>query len=809
MLRSYLIIAVRNFRNGRIYSLINLMGLAIGLASVMLIIGYIGYELSFDKHFAKSARIYQLILENRETDPMQQTVSVPKPLGETLIREFPEIEASTLLSPSESNFLRENTPIKLNTLLVSPNFLDIFDMPVIKGDKVTALKEKFSIVITLQTAEKLFPKEDPIGQALSQKSGTGELTYFTITGVIQNIPSNTHFKADAIVSVPGFSEELNFKGYSAIPQFVLFKPAMSPASIEDKVSKVLKKYNLNDHSNVLFLPLEDIHLRSGNIAKWNLNVGDIRYIYILGSVAFLILFIGCINYINLTTAQALRRIKEVGIRKTLGSARRQLAFQFIGESLLFFSIAALLAALIALLVWPVFGNIVQVSLSWKNLFSLSNVAIFLFVAVFSGIAAGSYPALFLSKMNPAGILKDRQGGAKFNFGFRKVLIVFQFSISIVLIITTIIVWQQLDLFKNRPIGFEKDHLLVLPEIDMNKSQTAFKQTLQDNPNILSTSVASMKLGAGSFSSSSMTDPADSRRRIDFAYLGGDFDFIETLGIKVKAGRNFSNQDFRDITKLDSLYTDAMSQKKDARADEYAGQSPIIVTERMVKTLKLKNPVNQVLKLPALQGKIIGVVKDFQITSLKEHGPLLVYQLKTDGSYATTYIRLNNRNIPQSIEYIEKTWKKFFPNHPFSYSFADDNLQKLYESESRLASIFSTFAVLAIGISTLGLFSFVSLHVKQRTKEIGIRKVMGASASGLTILLSKDFVKLIAISVVIASPIAWYGANVWLKDFANRVEIEWWVFIIAATLSLLTGILTVYLQTAQAAKMSPVDSLKTD
>lgn len=803
MISSYFKIAFRSFRRGHIYSLINLFGLAIGLASVMLIIAYVGYELSFDKHFSNSNRIYQLVMKSGQNDLIQQTVQVPEPLGKTLIQEFPEVEASTLLSPGESTFLIGDKPIDLKTLLVNPDFFEIFDLPIIKGNKAAALSDKSGIVITADAADKLFPDVEAMGKTISRKSWNGKLSYFTVTGVIKNIPAQTHFTTDVILSTPVSSETLNFQAYSSRPQYVMLRDHADPDKLRHKVSGILSKYNLHKNSSIQFLPLADIHLRSGKIENSNFNINDIRYVYIFGCIAFLILLIGCINYVNLTTAQALQRVKEVGIRKTLGSSRGQLAFQFIGESFLFFSMAIILAVFISLLVWPTFSNFLHIQLPFSYLYNFQNVAVFLAVALMAGAFSGMYPALFISRLQPAGVLKDSQGRLKINLSLRKLLIVFQFTISIILIIATIVVWQQLSLFNNRPLGFQKDQLLILPVINMDGFQNGFKRSLLENPNILAVSIATLELGNGIGNSSKMPDPSDSTHALDFAFVYGDFDFIKTMGIKLKEGRNFSDKWASDILNYDSL--SSVANEIDAREIRY--QSPIIITESLSKKLELKNPADKVLKLSALKGRVIGVVKDFQVTTLKQQSPFLVYQLKTNGYAASTYIRLHTQNTSQSISYIEKIWKEYFPNQTFNYAFADDNLQKLYESENRLATIFSSFALLAIGISALGLFSLVALIVKQRTKEIGIRKVMGASVSGITILLSKDFVKLILIALVIASPAAWYGMNMWLQDFANRVEVEWWMFLVAASIALFIGIVTVTLQTSTAAKMNPVDSLK--
>ncbi|TLV03446.1 ABC transporter permease [Dyadobacter luticola] len=809
MIKNYITIGYRNFRKGHVYSFINLAGLAVGLSSVMLIIAYITYELSFDKHFPHADRIYQMVMESEETSPAERTTLTPEPLGKTLAAEFFEVESSTALYSNKMTYLVNDRPVELNAIFVNPDFFRVFDLRMVTGNKATALKDESGIVLTRQAAEKLYPGVNPVGKTMSWNSYNGSVTYYTVTAVVQDIPANTHFTGDAILARHVSNQPLNFQAYSSVPQYIRFKPNADVARVEASLQKTLTKYHLSKTTHVRLLPLTDIHLRAGKISSFNLNLSDIRYIYMLGTAALLILVIACINYVNLTTAHALQRVKEVGIRKTLGSGRWQLASQFIGESFLFFVFANVLAVVISILLLPVFNKMLQVNLLVSSLFAFQNISLFFIIALAAGLLSGVYPALFLSRMQPASILKDRSGGLKISFSLRKVLIVFQFGISIVLIVATMIVWQQLNLFHNRPLGFNKQHLLLLPSIHLQNSPEAFKKKLLDNPNITAASFAELDLGGGIGNSSSMPDPLDSTRRLHFGFVYADMDFPATMGIKVEGGRSFSKKFPGDYLNYDSLVSVASAKSNKKLADELLYQNPIVITQSLAKALRLKNPVNEVIRLGALQGTVIGVVRDFQVTTLKEASPLLVYKPKKSWFSTTTYVRVNNRNIPESIAYIEKTWKEFFPDKAFEYTFADDNLQKLYASENRLASIFTSFALLAIAISALGLFSLAALMVKQRTKEIGIRKVLGASVSGIAMLLSRDFILLILVAAIIASPLAWYGMEQWLQDFANRIDIQWTIFIAAASLALFIGVLTVFLQTIRAAKSNPIEALKTE
>ncbi len=802
MIKSYLMIAWRNFGKDKVSAFINLVGLVIGLVSVMLISSYVFYELSFDRHFSNAERIYQVIFEPDTTNPAQTTASVPEPLGKTLQQEFNEVEASTILHSYEATYTISNKPVSLNVLSVNPGFFDMFDLPFDKGNK-DALQKGENVIITEQTAKKLFWGQQALGKIISQKFLDGSIRFYTIAAIIHNIPPNTHFYADIITSKRVTAENLDFLGYKARPQFVMLRNGTDAQKLQAKLSRSLRKFNLGQKAQVDLLPLADVHLRSAKIPRLNVRTGEIRYLYIIASAAMLILLVGCVNYVNLSTAYSLQRVKEIGIRKTLGSSRRQLAFQFLGESLLIFTAATLLAISVSAVLWPMFSNFLQLSLSVSALFSWQNGLIFGLLSLVSGLIAGLYPALFVSRMHPAGILQNHDLGPTINFGPRKALIVFQFSVSIVLVVATVIVWQQLELFKNRPLGFRPELLLVLPPMSLEQQEGAFKKSLLDHPQIGATSFVDMNLGEKVRNTATMTDPLQPDKRLDIGFIDADLHFIQTLGIQLKEGRNYSANTVSDGLNYDSL----ASKVSPERSAAITSSRPLIITESLAKALKLRKPVNTVLNTAVLQGTVIGVIGDFQVTSLKQVSPLLVYTYRPKPFVSSTFIRISNQNIPQSIQHIQNTFNDFFPDHEFRYSFADASLQKMYESEHRLGSLFGLFAGLAITLSCLGLFSLTALVVRLRTKEIAIRKVMGASVAGIAILLFSDFAWLMLAAGIIAIPIAWYGMDQWLQDFAHRVSIYWAIFLIAMLLSLLTGLLTVGFQTLKAALVNPVESLK--
>jgi len=686
---------------------------------------------------------------------------------------------------------------------VNPNFFDIFNLPFTAGNPATALRDESHAVLTSQAAERLFPGQQAMGKTISRKFFDGTVHHYTVTGIIKNIPGNTHFYADVIVSSPVITKTLNLKSYSSLPQYVMLKKPIDPGKMEARLQRVLKKYNMPEKTRFFLLPATDIHLHSADITSSNFHLGDIRHVYMIGSVAVLILLIGGINYVNLTTAQSLQRIKEIGIRKTLGSSKRQLILQFLAESLLFFGVATVLAALLSLLLWPLLRNYLQVDLPLSDLLRVQNSLFFTAVSLLTGLLAGSYPAFLVSRMQPTSLLKGNKAGVRINFNLRSILIVFQFATSVILLVATFVIYMQLDLFHNRPLGFNKNYLLALPPTSLGTSENAFKRALLDDPNIEAVSYVDMKLGENIGYTASMPDPSNSEKRLEFGFVNADADFIKTMGIKIREGRNYSINRPSDLLNYDSLSNVAKPEK----AGEIFYQKPIIITRSLAKRLGLKKPIQTVLDLSVIQGEVIGVVEDFQITSLKKLSPLLVYSFTPKQFFTSTYIRINSRNIPHSIRHIERISKQFFPGQVFTYSFAEDSLHQLYQTEDRLVSLFSTFALLAIGLSSLGLFSLVALIVRQRSKEIGIRKVMGASVTGIMILLSKDFARLILIGAAIALPLGWYGMDLWLQDFACRVHIHWAILALAALTALLTGLITVSFQTRKAAGINPVDTLK--
>lgn len=804
MLKTYLKLAVRNFWKNKTFSFINLLGLALGLASVIMILSYVRYELSYDKHNVNAGKIFRLVTEQKAGNEVKKSVSLPMGLAPMLKKEFPEIAEVTSFHNHDFEFLYKGESLSVPCIKADTNFFKVFNLPFVYGNPSTALSGKSGIILTEKIAQRLFPGHSPVGEEIYIES-KGGLSAIKITGVIKNIPANTHFKGDVIMPVLN-DEPLNWQAYSPVPQYIRLNSNATARQVENKMEAVYTKYDFPGSIKLTFQPVTAIHLHSA-IPDEPFANSDIEYIYIFSLVAFLILAIGCINYVNLTTARSLQRTKEVGVRKVFGANRKQLSLQFIGESFLFFCTALPVAFFIAALFWPYFTRMLNIEAGTDYLLGWQNLTLILLISVVSGIVSGAYPSLFLARLQTSAILKDWQKTGKVKLGLRKTLIVLQFVISVTLVISTVVIYNQLYYLNNKPLGFNKEYLLSLPASNFKDKADAFKQELKQHRNINDVTIASWRIGQRYGAGSSMTDPNDSTKEMNFAFVDADFDFIKTMQLQVLAGRTFSPAYASDRVNTDSLLSNGKPDPAQFR--NILASRSIVISDNTAKALQLHNPVGQRLELGALQGTIIGVIKDFQGLSLKEKNVPLIIRANVKPMYGSAYIRIQPQNAQETIAYIQKKWKLFFPYRRFDFSFADESVQKLYDSEQRLASLFSVFAVLAICIACSGLFSIVALAVQQRTKEIGIRKVLGAGIIEIVRLVSKDFIVLVFISVLIAIPIGWWAMNIWLQGFAYRIAINGWVFVAASLVVLLTTFATISFHAFQAASANPVKSLRTE
>jgi putative ABC transport system permease protein len=792
MLKNYFKIAFRNLWRHRVFSFINIMGLTVGMTACLLIFLYVRFELSYDRFHPKADRIYRIVADIKtptETLPSHGPAwAVPGHIK----FDFSEVEAFTRIAPENLLFRKGDVKFnEANTVWADSAFFQIFSFKLLKGDPRTALKEPFSVVMSESTAKKYFGKADPMGQTILI---TSESTPATITGIMQDMPENTQVKGDVLVSMSTITTKFakgiddQWSNYSPWA-YILLKPGTDAKALEKKFPAFLEKWSGKEMKELqMFVTLKleklkEVYLYSSR----GDSLGSIKNVYIFSIIALFILIIACINFINLTTARASERAKEVGIRKVAGAVRPQLARQFIGESIVICFIAFLLTLGLSALLLSSFNQLAGKTISSGIFQDGALVAMLLGTGIVIGLLAGVYPAFILSAFKPIEVLKGRFATGNKGSLLRKGLVIAQFAISTALIIGTIIVYMQMSYMRNRELGFNKDQVLVV-ETKSEKKRGALQQSVMRLPNVKTSALSASVPGSGHPGAYSEVENVKGDLQItnlDLYFV--DFDYIPLYNFKMVAGRAFS---------------------RDHKTD--SGQA-MILNEAAVRMLGYHSPdqaVGKRFKQWGHEGKIIGVIKDFHYKSLQT--PIKPLSIRMDWDNATLLsIKVNAANVQKTIASIEKEFKTLIPNRPFSYYFLDEFFDRQYRNEERFGRLFLNFAVLAIFISCLGLLGLASYATMQRTREIGIRKVMGASVSNIINLLSKDFLKLVIISFFIAAPVAWYFMHKWLADFAYRTNISWWIFAMAGVLAVLIAVITISLQAFRAAVANPVKSLRTE
>jgi putative ABC transport system permease protein len=795
MLKNYFTIAFRSLLRHKAFSFINITGLAVGMTAFFLIFLYVRFETSYDSFNSKADRIYRIVADVKtpsETITTQGVTSAPIAINTK--RDFPEVEDAVRLS--QDGFLVTKGNVKFqekNSVLADSTLFNVFDFPLISGNKNTALKEPMSIVISESAAKKYFGNTDPMGQSVQL---TGAAINANITGVMKDIPDNSQVKADMFISMSSFKQiygqptsdsEWTNHGYYT---YLLLKPNTNVKALEAKFPAFMefhhgadaKKLQMQDYLSLE--PLRDVYLRS---KRDGFETGNINNVRIFSVVAIFILLIACINFINLTTARSAERAKEVGIRKVVGAVKFQLAKQFIIESVVICFIAFLLSLLLGSLLLPLFNQLAGKQISSGIINHPLNVLGLFLLAVGIGVIAGFYPSLVLSSFKPVSVLKGRFSTGTRGLLLRKGLVVFQFTISIALIVGTIVVYTQLDYMRKQDLGFNKDQTIII-ETNGDKNKDLFKGSLSTVPGVISTSFSSSIPGGGNTSAySEMQNKAGETQKTNLDLYFVDFDYINQYKLKLVAGRGFSRE-----FKTDSSQAMVINEAA-ARSLGYA--SP-------------KDAVGRDFSQWGRKGKIIGVLKDFHYKSLQQKIQPLTMRIETWGFYLLS-IKVSSENLPATLKTIESKWSQVIPNRPFEYYFLDEFFDKQYRAEERFGNLFTNFAVLAIFISCLGLLGLASYSTIQRTKEIGVRKVLGASVSNIVNLLSVEFIKLVLIAFVIAAPVGWFGMNIWLSDFAYRTTITWWIFAVAGTSAILIAFFTISFQAIRAALMNPVKSLRTE
>ena len=805
MWKNYLKVALRNITSQKEYSLINILGLSIGMASFILIFLFIRHEMSYDRYHENADRIFRVAREDAVS--AKKTALTPNPMAPELAREFPEIVCAVrinniyrkVLVSYQYRFFKED-----HFVLTDPDVFRMFSFPLVKGNPDTALKDKSSLVISEDMAEKYFVDEDPIGKTLNVDNRFD----FQVTGVMRNIPPNSHFHCDFLASFAR-ADDIYWKGFSgdrtqsSLHAYILLQKGVSPHDLENKLPvfverfmhPVIKEYapmadqipgGLKGLKFKLFLqPLPQIHLHSHLSAELSSNY-DIRYIYIFSAIAVFILVISCVNFTNLTTAFSTRRFKEIGMRKVLGARRNQLIWQFIAESV----VMVLISLLVALILFEIVRLFVNPLLG-GNIIGQAHRSgtvwlILILLALGVGVASGSYPAFFMSSFQPVRALKGSLLLKSKKFS-RSILVVTQFVITIGIIFCAILISRQLHYLKNKKLGFQKDYVIVLPLEDRaeTKNYSLLKHELLKNTHILNVTGASNVLSRVYSTSPFWWEGAQDNESMRMNKLFVDYDFIDTFGIKIIDGRSFL---------------------KEVRTDE---KSAFIINGAAAKAFGWDSPVGRKIAWSYKKeekGTVVGVIEDFHFRSLHQKiEPLIL--LVREKNFNDMYIRIQNKNTPSTLSFIQKTWRKFLPQRPMEYFFLDDDIDKMYKSEAAMGKLFWYISALAIFISCLGLFGLISYATEQRTKEIGIRRVLGATVFGVLMLLSKEFLRLLALANLIALPLAYYLMHNWLLNFAYRVDISILIYILAAASTILIALLTMSIRSVKAALADPAETLR--
>ncbi|OGU53411.1 MAG: hypothetical protein A2080_01415 [Ignavibacteria bacterium GWC2_36_12] len=798
MFKNYFKIALRNFIKQKGYSLINVLGLSVGLAACILIALYIMQELSFDSFHEKGERIYRITSHLKTPTEKDDVTQTPWPVGSHIGLEFPEVEKAVRIYFSRGDLLKYNDKkfLEENLIYADSTFFQIFDFKILEGEKNTLLAAPFSIVLTKGSAEKYFGKENPIGQQIEIENKK----LFTVTGIVDNPPVNSHFHFDFIGSYSsltpeffGWDPSLQWGAYFGNYTYVLIKENTSVKTLKEKTKNWLNDKQKSAPGNfdwIDFEPLKEIHLNTelhGEIEPSN----SAENLIIISVIGIFILIIACINFINLSTSRASRRAREVGVRKTLGALRFHLMVQFSGEALIISLAALLLAIVLVEITLPAFSILIGVEISKSILSNFYLLGAVTAITVFIGLLSGFYPSIILSKYDPAQVVKGRQFVSHRTTGiiFRKVLVTFQFTIAIGLIIVTLVVNKQIQYSKNTYLGFNKDHII---DITLNDPKVvdkinAFTSELSTIPGVESQTVSfRAPIGRGNIGTNLMPNGPDAGGNFSIYMNFTDSNYIKHFGLDIIAGRDFIS------TTSDTLVE-------------------MIINEEVVKKLGFGNPEETIgrrypIGINNITGEVVGVVKNFHIATM--HSEILPFVFSNQRSFIRDLsIKITSQDISGTISKIKNKWEEFSQAFPFTFSFLDEQINSFYKREDRQQNIVITFSIMAVLIACLGLLGLASFAIEQRTKEIGIRKIFGASIKGITFMLSKDFLQLVIISGIIASPVAYYLMNGWLDDFAYKTAITFDLFAYAIIISLFIAIFTIGFHAIKAAITSPVKSLR--
>ena len=788
MLRTYFKLAYRNIIKDKAYSIINITGLAIGLASSILILLWVQNELSYDKFHKNASQIYRISCNLVDS----KTVGSPAGMPAGLEAEMPVIKNTVRIEPGNTTLLEAGNKKfeEERVFYADPSFMDVFSFPLVRGDRATALKQVDGVLITQEMATKYFGNEDPIGKVIRKDNQENVM----VTGVLANIPANSDLQFDFILPMASLARTnndlknsvwTNFNFYDYLQLDKSFNPsAANLLSLQKQINQVFHKHAADMKATFQLQPLTKIHLSPEELGDLP-GHGNAEYVTIFFIIAILILLVACINFMNLATARSARRAKEIGLRKVAGAVRGQLILQFLSESVFISFLSLLLALVIVCLFLPVFNQLADRKLAinisdmkiWLSLFG---------IALLTGLISGSYPALFLSGFNPVKVLKGNVKSMGGNLLFRNALVVTQFMVSIVLLVGTVVIYNQLKFIRDRNPGFEKANLLYMPMTgDIWSKQQALKNELKQNPLTSDfTVITDLPTNLGGWTVDVNWDGKNPHLQISIPVMAVNEDFTHTFRMKLAAGRSFSG----------AFKTDSNSY---------------MINEKMagVMGLNANTAIGKPLTLWGNKGTIIGVVKDFNFKPVQQAMEPLVMPFNKIGGFVV--LRTSPGNTSATIQVLSKISQQLNPAYPFKFDFLDQDLANLYKEQQQMGNIFNLFAILGIFISCLGLYGLSAFMAEQRTKEIGVRKVLGASVLNLWQLLSKDFVLLVVISLILAIPVATYIMNKWLLNYQYHTELSWWIFAATAAGAILITLLTVSYQGIKAAMANPVRSLKSE
>jgi putative ABC transport system permease protein len=783
MLKNYFKTAVRNIKRQKAYSAINLAGLTVGLVCCLLILLWVFDEWSYDRFHTNADRIYRAVIVDPNVGMDKKVAVTPMPLAPAVKDEIPEIVHATRISPSAMTFLYQDSRYEERGLFASPDFLEMFSFPFVQGSPETAIIDLDTIVISDRTAKRVFGPVDPIGQILRTERGWE----FAVAGVFQDIPSQSHIPFDYLVNfrhLERMGRDLNRWSDISFYTYVMLDQNSDTEQVAQKIMECQKRHFPDIQAAYLLQPLKRIYLDPPYMFDMALH-GSRQSVIAFALIAVAILMIACINFINLSTARAARRSVEVGLRKVVGAKRGQLVRQFLSESILVTIIAFLLALGLMFLLLPAFNTLVSKQIPMGILKEGFVLLVLLCIVLFTGLVSGTYPALFLSSFQPIRVLKKAQAKSIRESFLRKMLIVFQFTLTIAVMTGVLSVEKQLRYIRQMDLGYDRSHLLVVPmEREMRGKYESVKQELLRNPNVLSaTATAHLPMHLESGTLLDEWEGKATEGKIHLKILWVDEDYVKTFRMEMVEGAFFS---------------------KERAADRYG----FVLNQEAVRAMELKSPIGKRVVINSTEGYIIGVVKDFHFRSVHHAIEPMVF-IDEPSLFRNMVIRLapDSLRTRETIRYVETLWEKFAPDYPFTYGFLDDRLNSLYRGEQLMETLFRWFSGLTIFIACIGLLGMASFTAEQRTKEIGIRKVLGASVPGVVGMLIREFSKWVIISNIIAWPVAYYFMNKWLKNFAYRIDLGLWTFVLSGLAALAVALLTVSFQSIKAAAANPVDSLR--